>query len=144
MTVRLAAAADRLRVVALLRNSHQAAGFTFPFHAAYAVSLFLGHSGRDNACCIVLEQDGCAQGVLMAQSFQHPFGAGLWAKETVWWIEPDYRGRSGLRMLAAYEDWARGIGCVSIGMASLESNDVSGLYRRCGYAPAETHFIKTL
>ncbi len=144
MTVRFATAADRLRVVALLRNSHQAAGFTFPFHPAYAVNLFLGHSGRDNACCIVLEQDGRAQGVLMAQSFQHPFGAGLWAKETVWWIEPDHRGGSGLRMLAAYEDWARDLGCVSIGMASLASNDVGGLYRRFGYVPAETHFIKTL
>lgn len=142
--IRMAALADRMRVVLLLRDSHSAAGFNFPFRPAYAEALFKAHADGPDACCIVYQADGHAQGVLMARAFAHPFGAGLWAKETVWWIDPAHRGRSGLAMLTAYEDWARGKGCVSIGMASLTSNDVSGIYRRCGYVPAETHFVKAL
>lgn len=142
--IRMAAPRDRLRVVSLLRDSHAAAGFTFPFRPAHAEALFKAHTDDADACCIVHQVGDQAQGVLMARAFAHPFGAGLWAKETVWWIDPAHRGRSGLAMLTAYEDWARGKGCVSIGMASLASNDVSGIYRRCGYAPAETHFVKAL
>lgn len=142
--IRKAGSADRLRVVSLLRDSHAAAGFTFPFRPAHAEALFKAHAADDGACCIVYETERQVQGVLMARTFMHPFGAGLWAKETVWWIDAGYRGRSGIAMLAAYEDWARGKGCVSIGMASLATNDVSAIYRRCGYAPAETHFVKAL
>ncbi|MCF1437152.1 GNAT family N-acetyltransferase, partial [Agrobacterium vitis] len=76
--------------------------------------------------------------------FDHPFGAGLVAKETVWFIAPQARGRSGLIMLDAYEAWAKSIGCISIGMAALATNDVSSLYARRGYTPAETHFIKPI
>lgn len=85
-----------------------------------------------------------AQGVLMAMPFDHPFGAGKWAKETVWYIAPEARGRAALRMLEAYEAWAREHGCAAIGMASLATNDVSKIYERRGYAPAETHFVKAL
>lgn len=83
-------------------------------------------------------------GVLMAMAFEHPFGAGLWAKETVWYISPAGRGSSALRMLDAYEDWARAQGCATIGMASLATNDVSRIYERKGYSPAETHYLKAV
>jgi GNAT superfamily N-acetyltransferase len=142
--IRFAEAGDRLRVVSLLRDSHAAAGFTFPFKAAYAEALFKAHADDDSACCIVFAPDSRPEGVLMARAFLHPFGAGLWAKETVWWIDSSHRGRNGFRMLAAYEDWARSKGCVSIGMASLAANDVSSIYQRCGYVAAETHFVKAL
>lgn len=142
--IRFAEPQDRLRVVSLLRDSHAAAGFTFPFRAAYAEALFKAHAADDGACCIVSTSDDRPQGVIMARTFLHPFGAGLWAKETVWWIDPSHRGRNGFKMLAAYEDWARSKGCASIGMASLATNDVSSIYRRCGYVAAETHFVKAL
>lgn len=138
--VRPANEGDRLAVVRLLKESHAAACFTFPFQAAYAERLFKQHMADG----LVLVLGEPAQGVLMARAFEHPFGAGLWAKETVWYIAPTARGRSALRMLDAYEAWAREQGCVTIGMASLATNDVSGLYERRGYAPVETHFLKAL
>jgi len=136
MDVRFAAAEDRDRVVALLRESHEAAGFTFPFRAAYADQL------SDKAC--VLVAGAPAQGVLMACAFEHPFGAGRIAKETVWYVTPSARGRGAIKMLDAYEAWARSAGCVSAGMASLVTNDVSSLYERRGYDAVETHFMKPL
>jgi len=138
--IRRAEESDRLRVVALLRDSHKAAGFTFPFDAARAEHLFKTHLAGG----LVLMLGRPARGVLMATAFDHPFGAGRWAKETVWYIDPVARGRGAIRMLDAYETWAREQGCTTIGMASLASNDVSGLYLRRGYQPAETHFTKAL
>lgn len=144
MTVRFAIEGDRLKIVQLLRASHAAAGFSFPFRPASAESLFKTHFDDPASCCIVYAPDRYPEGVLMARAYHHAFGAGLWAQETVWWITPAYRGRSGLEMLTAYENWARDIGCVSIGMASLASNDVSAIYLRRGYAVAETYFVKAL
>ncbi|WP_421367035.1 GNAT family N-acetyltransferase [Agrobacterium tumefaciens] len=142
MDVRPATAKDRDRVVALLRESHEAAGFTFPFQAAYADQLFQQHMASQKACVLVAGNP--AQGVLMAVAFEHPFGAGRIAKETVWFVSPKARGRGAIRMLDAYEAWARSVGCVSAGMASLASNDVSSLYERRGYSAVETHFMKSL
>lgn len=142
MNVRFATAKDRDRVVALLRESHEAAGFTFPFQAAYADQLFQQHLKSDKASVLVVGQP--AQGVLMAVAFEHPFGAGRIAKETVWFVSPEARGRGSIKMLDAYEAWARSVGCVSVGMASLATNDVSSLYERRGYSAVETHFMKPL
>lgn len=138
--VRRATEADRLAVVRLLKESHAAAAQDWPFRAAYAERQVRGHMA-DGLVLVIGEP---AQGVLMAQVWDHPFGAGRWARETVWYIAPAARGRSALRMLDAYEAWARERGCSRIHMASLASNDVSSLYERRGYAPAETHFLKAL
>ncbi|UXT48828.1 GNAT family N-acetyltransferase [Agrobacterium tumefaciens] len=142
MDVRFATAEDRDRVVALLRESHEAAGFTFPFQAACADRLFQQHLASDNACVLVAGKP--AQGVLMAAAFEHPFGAGRIAKETVWFVTPQARGRGAIKMLDSYEEWARSVGCVSAGMASLATNDISSLYERRGYSAVETHFMKSL
>lgn len=138
--VRHATQEDRLAAIRLMKDAHSAAGFAFPFSAPHADMLFRQHM----ECGLVLVCGQPAQGVLMAATFDHPFGAGRWAKETVWYIAPSARGRSALQMLDAYEAWAREQGCTTIGLASLATNDVSRIYERRGYAPAETHFLKAL
>lgn len=142
--VRFAVVADKAACIRLLRESHEAAGFTFPFQAAYAAALFDGHMNHAHACALVLEHEGHVQGLLMASWFEHPFGAGRYAKETVWYVAPIARGRGAIKMLDAYEAWAREQGCAAVGMASLATNDVSRLYERRGFMPAETHFLKSL
>ena len=138
--VRRATEADRFAVIRLLKDSHAAAGFTFPYSAPHADMLFRQHM----ATGLVLVAGSPARGILMAVAFDHPFGAGKWAKETCWYIAPDARGRSALQMLDAYEAWALEQGCTTIGMASLATNDVSRIYERRGYAVAEMHFVKSL
>lgn len=142
--VRFATDTDKLACIRLLRDSHEAAGFVFKFQAAYASALFDGHMSHAHACVLVFEHEGQVQGVLMASWFEHPFAAGRYAKETVWYVAADARGRGAFKMLDAYEAWARDQSCVSVGMASLITNDVSRLYERRGYAPVETHFVKSL
>jgi hypothetical protein len=142
MDVRFAEPGDRDRVIALLKESHAAAGFTFPFEAARADQLFQQHLASPLACVLVVGKP--AQGVLMAVAFEHPFGAGRIAKETVWFVTQVARGRGSISMLDAYEAWARSVGCVSAGMASLATNDVSQIYERRGYSAVESHFMKPL
>lgn len=142
--VRFARNSDAGSIVDLLRQSHAAARWTFPFDPVRAHALFCHHLQSEKACVLVLESDGAVSGLLMASVFDHPFGAGLCATETVWFIDEKARGRRSLKMLDAYEAWAKEQGCAVICMASLAINDVSRIYIRLGYAPVETHFMKAL
>lgn len=149
MTVRPAAMCDQSRVIALLRNYYEAGlertPFKFEFEPAYAARLFTGYAGNKDACCLLLDVDGVAQGILMAAAYMHQFAAVKIASETLWWIEPQHRGPHARRMLDAYDDWARSRGCKYAGVAALQADaGVLRLYRRSGYQLAETHFLKAL
>jgi hypothetical protein len=149
--IRLGTEADKARLITLLRHSHSAAFFNatesvfpFEFDPAYAERLVLVHL-MPRHLCLVLDVEGTAQGVLMAAAAQHPFGPVWLARETVWWIEPDYRGLAAVKMLDGYESWARGLGCQYIGMASMgDDPDVGRLYLRRGFKVAERHFLKAI
>lgn len=152
--IRDAQIADKARVVELLRDSRKGAGFddpagltgfSFAFDREYAERLFLAHL-RGSTCCILYDVDGVAHGVLMAIAYEHPFGPVWLARETVWFIDPAHRGgTTALRMLDAYEGWARSRGCQFIGMAGMGYDpDVAALYQRRGYRVAETHYLKAI
>jgi hypothetical protein len=152
--IRRAVMSDKARVIRLLQNSRggagfdqaeAATGFQFEFDPAYAERLFATHLLLPNMLCLVLDQDDAAQGVLMAVASEHPFGPVRMASETVWWIEPEYRGVSAIKMLVAFEDWAREQDCIYSGMAGMgASPQVASLYTRRGYRAAELHFLKAL
>ena len=144
MTIRKATRDDVDSVVALIRESHTAAGFSFPFIESYARALFFQHITSANMTCILLELKSGVEGVLMCAHGQHPFGAGRVAKETLWYISKRGRGGSAVKMLKEYEKWASAQKCDIISMASLCSNDVSKIYERLGYSPIEVHFTKAL
>jgi GNAT superfamily N-acetyltransferase len=152
VTVRPATPADLQRIVSLLRNAHAAAGFgdgtspiQYPFVAQYAVRAFVSHLHDDNALCLVLDVGGVAQGMLLARAFDHELGPVRVAKETVWWIEPEHRGKAAGEMLQTYESWAAERGAAVVGMAALEAAPRAGaIYRHRGYQPTETHVLKAL
>lgn len=143
MTIRQAAYADRFRAVTILREFHAEARPAFPFDPARAEAVFKAHLEPDRLA-LVSDTDAGVQGLLLATADEHPFGAGRIARETIWFMRPAARGREGLRMLTAFEAWAAAQGCVAACMACLPDNDVATIYRRRGYAPAETHFVKSL
>lgn len=73
----------------------------------------------------------------------HPFNFDHWfASEMFWWSE----GREGLRLLSAFEDWARER-CQSVTMITLEAVNperMAGFYQRRGFNPVERSFMKVL
>lgn len=80
-------------------------------------------------------------GALGAMAGPHPFNhSHIIAQELFWWSE----GREGLRLLAAFEDWARER-CHSIRMITLEAVEpdrTARIYERRGFVPLERGFIK--
>lgn len=145
MTVRPAIRDDRLRVVRMLRDAHAAAGLPFEFSAAHAAALLDQHVASQNHLALVLGAPDRAVGVLMASAQPHPFAPILYATETVWWVDPEHRGKGVSDMLKAYEAWARQLGCAFCNMVALEAAPRAGvIYRRQGYSPVETHYLKPL
>ena len=116
-----------------------------PFSAPHAAALIGAQIVSGDRLALVLDIDGQSHGVLMAAATDHPFAPVRVATEVVWWIEPEHRGKAASAMLAAYEAWAVQQGCAFVGMAALEAAPRAGvIYRRRGYEPVETHFIKAL
>jgi GNAT superfamily N-acetyltransferase len=153
--IRRALLSDSHRAVELLRDSRVGAGFNsadgvsgfvFPFDPIYAERMFLRYLAGGPLLALVHDVDGVAQGILLAHSFEHEFGPVWLAQERVWWIDPAHRGgTAAVKMLTAYHDWARSKGCKFAGMGGMGADPaVGGLYERCGYQPAETHFLKPL
>jgi GNAT superfamily N-acetyltransferase len=153
--IRPATMADKVRVITLLKDSREGAGFdrpdglsgfVFPYDPAYAARLFDYHTTARHTCCFVHEVAGVAQGALMGIAIEHPYGPVWLSKDTMWWIDPAHRGGSTApRMLDAYETWSRGEGCKYAGVAGMgEDPNIDRLMRRRGYKPAELHYLKVL
>lgn len=146
MTIRRAAMGDKGRVLAMARAFHVASGIDVPFSAALAAVLFDACLVDPDRLCLVLDINGAACGVLAAQAGPHGFAPVRLASELMFWISPDHRGSSAaLRMIDAYEAWARERGCHIAHLVGLGDAPAAGtLYARRGYRPAERHFMKNL
>lgn len=71
------------------------------------------------------------------------------ASELVWYIKPEFRGsRESLRLLQAFEYWARHVAKVKMiqlaCLSSLNPEKVGKLYNRMGYVKHEEAYIKEL
>jgi hypothetical protein len=138
--IRRAMASDMDRVIRLCRDHHaeqQAIGnpnFDWPFDPA-RVSLTFAHAISSNDwLCLV---DG-GPSLLLAHTYQDPLGGPLVA------IERILRGDLN-EMVRLYEDWARAKGCVRAVLSTTHRHRAfERLYRRLGYALAETVYSKAL
>ncbi|NTG48963.1 GNAT family N-acetyltransferase [Agrobacterium rhizogenes] len=143
--IRHAVEADKMRVLTMCKAFHAASGIALPFSAAMADSLFRASLADDDRLCLIFEEEGVARGVLAAVASPHHLAPVQMASELVWWIDPAWRGRSALKMLSAYEAWARERRCAYISMVGLGRYPAPAeLYERQGYEPVEVHFLKSL
>ena len=95
--------------------------------------------------CLLLTWEEKPIGMLAAISDRPLFSDQLIAEELVWWVEPEYRGKSSLSLLEAYEQWAQMMGCTGVRMACLEDlngNAVGRIYERNGYKKKESAYYK--
>jgi RimJ/RimL family protein N-acetyltransferase len=89
----------------------------------------------------VAEQGDTVIGMLAMTVYTHPMTGARVASELAWWMEPEYRGRDGVRLLRRAEQWAKGQQADHVVM--IAPNDrVSALYATVGYTKAETVFEK--
>ncbi len=70
----------------------------------------------------------------------------LCATECFWFIDPDKRG-NGVKLLLNFVKYSKEIGCVRVNMVHLfnaHAEKLSKLYKKLGFSPVETHYLKTL
>ncbi len=143
--IRKAIASDKARVLFMAKAFHEASCTLIPFSAAAASVLFDASLANADRLCLVYEQDGTARGVLAAIAAPHHLAPVKVASEIIWWIDPAWRGRCAMKMLASYEEWAAERGCQFVSMVGLGADPaVSKLYARRGYQAVERHFMMPL
>ena len=90
------------------------------------------------------EVEGEIRGALGAMAHPDVNSGRMIASEFFWFMHPNYRG-GGMRLLQAYEDWAKERGCTEVRMVHLMDLGASSLkriYERRGYEAAEIHYRK--
>lgn len=142
--IRRALFTDRLHAVRMAKAFHAVSGAPFRFNAPSAEDVFLRFVEASDKLVLILDEDG-PKGILVAEAADHPFAPFRIAREVMWWVDKAARGAETVKMLDAYEAWAREQGCTLMHMACLGTDPVlARLYRKRGLAPAETHFLKAL
>lgn len=142
--IRTADFSDIDQILRLSRDFVACSETGLPFDPVYLSQSITGHLSDPSCLSLVLDLDGVLRGMFFAVAVRSPLSPVLLATELAFWIDPSARGRWAFRFLRQYEGWARGLGCQRVAVAGLQNNNVSRLYRRAGYVPAEQHFMKVL
>lgn len=92
----------------------------------------------------ILEKNNIPCGLLIGAISELPFSRKRIANELAWFVEKEHRGGTkALRLIKAYEKWAREGGADIISMSNLnEVQDLGSLYYRLGYKATETSYTK--
>jgi GNAT superfamily N-acetyltransferase len=98
---------------------------------------------------LVSEEDTTVTGFIAAFIEEAFFSQDLVAHELAWWVDPPYRHlRDSIRLLEAYEFWARKMGCRSVGLAVIngwENEDkLKAFHKRRGFRCVEHAYLKDL
>jgi GNAT superfamily N-acetyltransferase len=148
-TIRNATEADVETIVKMARHF-----IAFAPHAAVAEYDDEDLANAARACMqhgllIVAEQDNEIIGMLLGIISSLWFARRtLWASELAWWVEPAARGgTAGIRLVTAFQDWARDQGAKVVAMSSLHLDHdgrVGNVLERMGFSPSEHTYIKRI
>lgn len=147
--IRAATASDIPGIAVLGKEFHAQAGWSdiFDYSEADCAKSLTSLLENEAFICLVAETDaivGMAAGVVSPVYFNHSHTSG---EELFWWVSPNAPQLTGIRLLGALEDAARGMGCDSWQMKSialLGGDRMAKLYERRGYRASEHSFIKRL
>lgn len=124
-------------LVDMARFFHGAAEHRFPFDADHMEAQFRAFLANDSAVCLI-EGSGFILGVL-APALSNPHW--ISAHEILWWSEDG----GGLRLLRAFEDWAREAGADEVKMSHpAAEHRLLGVLGRLGHEVAEVAYTKEL
>jgi len=98
---------------------------------------------------LVLENGDKIIGFMGLLVFESPLGRQKIATEHYWYVLPQYRGISSLRLIRAAELWSQEKGCSHLLMnasylASELHDKVCEIYNKTGFIPFESTYIKKL
>jgi GNAT superfamily N-acetyltransferase len=112
--------------------------------AEASVSQFL-KAPVTTACVMLCEDKGCIEGMFIASTAQRTFSYEVDAVELAFYVDPSKRSfRSALKLLGAYEYWAKEVAKATWINLSCIDERVASLYTRKGYIKTETAFRRKL
>ena len=110
-TVRLATPDDLFDVMVLCRSFSKEAPEAYRgFNAEKLQINLLAAIDADNTEVFVLENNGDIVGILIGMVTELMFNNTVVASELAWYVDKDHRGLGSLRLVKAYEEWAKGMG----------------------------------
>ena len=144
-TIRPATAADTEALVALglasIRESVYAAHVAEnPAQIGRVVAYLLA---QPTATILVAERDDQVIGMIGLMVVPHLWSGVLTAGELTFYVSPDHRGSTGIRLLHAAEQWAREAGAVAIQMVAPTAR-AGQLYERLHYTAIESSYQKRI
>jgi GNAT superfamily N-acetyltransferase len=148
MMIREAQVEDLPKLEPCAREFYTASHFLKNFDPERFVDMWtaLLDSGAGAILLLTDEDTGEIHGTLGGVVYPEPYSGTLVATEFFWFVKEARRGE-GLRLLRAFEAWARDKGCAQIRMAHLVDvmpAKLEKVYRRFGYTPAEVLYVKEL
>jgi len=90
----------------------------------------------------VAELNSEVVGFISAIVYEQLFSRDKTADELAWYVDKSHRGgTAAIRLLKAYEDWAKNNGVICINLSHIEDlTDLTKLYNRLGYRKIEATF----
>jgi|TARA_R110000803_G_C11804967_1_gene299895 hypothetical protein len=145
LIIRKAEKKDRKRVIEMAKNFYSVAGYDphIPFDDETACELF--ECCMNMGLCYVAEEDevvGFVLGVAAPSIMNKNY---LIGSELAWWVEPEHRGKVGIKLLKHIEQSAEEIGLKIWSMMALESQNpesVEKIYLNSGYKKTETTYSR--
>jgi GNAT superfamily N-acetyltransferase len=143
--IRRADLKDAPQMVAMAERFHRATPqlSSLPFSRLRAAQTFMACLASKDHLALALDVNG-ACGALLVGLSDYPMGPARLAKEIVFWIEPEHRGRWFRKMITHAEDWARSSGASAIGMSCFNDGRTQKVFERAGFEPREIVTFKEL
>ena len=142
MRVVQATEADFDALAPILKKFEQATKY-LRIDVAYSIQTYRRLLQNKTGAVFSLEKEGRFVGALGCLKACDLHNGDLTAIETFWFVDPAHRG-GGLRLLDAFDCWAKEQGCVKKAMIHLEDSFpeiLKGLYERRGYHLVESHYV---
>lgn len=146
MIIRPLEAQDLTRLAELGSEFYAEAGMPGSFIPAVFTAAWEGFFAADIGVIFAIEEKKEFLGALGAVITPDPNDGLQIATEFFWFVTKKARG-NGLKLLNAFEDWAKERGAVRMTMVHLSNlapDTLKNLYLRRGYREIETHYIKTI
>lgn len=144
--MRKATISDLPRLAECADEFYRASKFLKRFDLDKFVALWSALLGNETGVIFLLEDAGKITGTIGGMIYPEPYSGELIATEFFWYCLESHRG-GGLRLLKAFEQWAREQGCAQIRMVHLMDSmpeKLDRVYKHYGYVEAERHFVKEL
>ena len=142
--IREATPEDAFDILVLAQQFAKEGPVYFKFNKG-KVESFFDNAVRDPSMVVfVSEDEDGPHGFIAGCYTDHPFNGVKAAVELGWFVTKEKRGGSqAMRLVKAFEAWSKEMGAEWTAMSDVTGiQDLSKLYIRCGYHPAERTFMK--